>query len=283
MGKFAASKAVVKGSWAILREDKEIMWFPVFSAIVSAVAFLIMGTVFFVYVLNGDLNNLEASSQNGGGMGYLLLLIYYLVLFFIVNFFQAGILTIAHARFNGQDLTLNDGIRGASRNAGKIFVWSLISATVGVILHAIADRSKLIGKIVSSILGAAWSIMTYFSLPSLIIGQTTVLNSFKESAVLIRKTWGEALIVNVGVGFFFSLLFLAGFGVWIAVLFLTQNTFIFLGITVVLIVYLVVLTTISSALSVIFKLALYEYARTGQMPQGFSPELIQNAIKAKQV
>lgn len=279
MGKFAASKAVVKGSWAILKQDKEILWFPALSAIVSSIAFLIMGAFFFVSVLKGDINNFESAMQNASGTGYVLLLIYYLVLFFIVNFFQAGILTIAHARFNGQDLHFNDGLKGASRNVGRLFVWSLISATVGVILHLIADRSKLIGKIVASILGAAWSIMTYFSLPALVIGQTTITGSFKESASLIRKTWGEALIINVGVGLFFAALFVAGFAVWLAAIFLTQQALVFLVITILLIVYLIILSIISSALSVIFRLALYEYARTGQMPQGFSQELIKSAIK----
>jgi hypothetical protein len=42
----------------------------------------------------------------------------------------------------------------------------------------------------------------------------------------------------------------------------------------------IALTVISSTLSSIFKLALYEYATTGNIPSGFSPELIQNAIRS---
>jgi hypothetical protein len=86
------------------------------------------------------------------------------------------------------------------------------------VLQFIADRSKLVGKIVASIFGAAWAILTYFSLPSLVIGQRTVKESFKESAALIRKTWGETIIVNFGVGFFFGILFFLGLALSIGII-----------------------------------------------------------------
>ena len=97
-------------------------------------------------------------------------------------------------------------MNGAANNFNKIFIWSVISATVGVILRIIADKSKLIGKVVASLFGAAWNILTYFSLPSLVIGNTSIKDSFKESAAMIRKTWGETIIVNFGAGLFFALL-----------------------------------------------------------------------------
>ena len=55
-------------------------------------------------------------------------------------------------------------------------------------------------------------------------------------------------------------------------------TFIILGIVFVL--FLVAITIISSTLGSIFKLALYQFALTGQVPQGFAPELVQGAVKA---
>src|SRR3989338_4270130 len=102
LGKWKASRMVVKESWAILKKDREILWFPVLSAIALLVAYAVIA---------------------------------------IANFFQAGIMIIAHGRFNGQDLAFGDGLRGASSKFGKIFVWSLISATVGIIFDQISRRS----------------------------------------------------------------------------------------------------------------------------------------------
>jgi hypothetical protein len=282
MGKFKASVTIVRESWALLKQDKEIMWFPVLSAIVSIIAFVIMAGVVYFILLQGNMGNLEQVSKEGtDAFSYAVLFVYYLVMFFILNFFQAGIYIIAHGRFNGQDLSFRDGMNGAIANAGKIFAWSFISATVGVILRIIADRSRLIGKIVVFFLGAAWGILTYFSLISLVIGKTTVQNSFKDSASVIRKTWGETIIINLSVGFFFSLLVFLGLALGIGIVVLIQNLFVGLAVLVLFIIYAIFLTIISSALDSIFKLALYEYATTGKVPAGFSPELIQNAVRGR--
>lgn len=278
MGKFAASLAITRESWALLKQDKEIMWFPVLSAIVSLVALIVMAGIFYFAILGGNPENLKQLENNTDGFSYIILVLYYLVMFFIMNFFEAGIYTIAHGRFTGADLSFGDGMSGATNNIGKIFVWSLISATVGVLLRFIADRSKLIGKIVVMFLGAAWGILTYFSLPSLIIGKTSVMDSFKESASVIRKTWGETIIVNLGTSLFFSLLIFVGLALAIGVAILVPTFVVVSAVIVLFVIYAVALSVISSALGSIFKLALYEYATTGKVPSGFSPELVQNAI-----
>lgn len=280
IGKFKASKMIVKESWALLQQDKEIMWFPVLSTISSLIALVIMGVLFFVLVMGGDINAFEGETkQTAGGLEYVLAIVYYTIMFFIINFFQAGMYIIAHGRMNGHDLTFSDGIRGAQEAAGKIFLWSLISATVGVILRLIAERSKLIGKIVVAILGSAWNILTYFSLPSLVIGKVSVIDSFKMSADTIRKTWGETIIITIGTGLFFSLIVLAGIAVGITIMILVPTLVVFIAVGGLLFAFILAIAIVSTSLEAIFKLALFEYARTGVVPKGFSPELIQNAVK----
>lgn len=283
MGKFKASKMIVAESWALLKRDKEIMWFPVLSSITSLIALIIMGAIYYFVVLSANLSGFQAGNHQALSTAgsYVSLIIYYFVMFFIVNFFQAGIYIIAHGRFNGNNLSFSDGINGALKNSGKIALWSLISATVGVVLRAIAERSKIIGKIVAAILGAAWNILTYFSLPSLVIGQRSVIDSFKESASVIRKTWGETIIVTFGVGFVFGLITFLGIIVGIVIIIIAPVASVMIGVLVLEIIFIVGISIISSSLGSIFKLALYEYASTGKIPQGFSAELIQNAIKTK--
>ena len=90
--------------------------------------------------------------------------------------------------------------------AGKVFIWSVISATVGIILSIISERSKLVGRIVSSLLGAAWGFLTFFALPAMVIKNISVTDSFKESTATIRRVWGETFIVTIGTGMFFGLI-----------------------------------------------------------------------------
>ncbi|OGZ20695.1 MAG: hypothetical protein A2494_03795, partial [Candidatus Lloydbacteria bacterium RIFOXYC12_FULL_46_25] len=269
-------------SWAVLKQDKEIMLFPIISAIASILVFIVMATVFFFVVLGGSMEQLkEVDPEQGQGVAsYVILFAYYLAAFFVASFFQAGMYIIVHARFTGRDLNFSDGINGAMQNINKIFLWSLISATVGIVLQFIANRSKVVGKIVSALLGAAWDILTYFSLPSLVIGQTSIKDSFRDSAGMIRKTWGETIIINLGVGLLFGILMVLGIFVGLTFVIIVQGLFMTVVAIALVIIYLLSLTIISSSLNAIFKLALYEYARTGIVPQGFSPELIQNAVKS---
>lgn len=276
MGKFKTSRLIVSESWSVLKQDKELVVFPIISALVAlvAVAFLVIGYISFAPNTSGEFNRDQMSAVE-----YAFLFVYYIVVFFVANFFQSAMYVIINARFGGQNLSFMDGIRGAIQNSGKVFLWSLISATVGVILRIIADNSKAVGKIVTSLLGTAWNIMTYFSLISLVIGKTTVKGSFKESAAIIRKTWGEVLIVNVGVGLFFGLI---TFGVFLALLVfgaVLQQPLGFIILGIIFIMFLVTMIVISSTLDTIFKFALYEYGRSGTIVPGFTPDVVVNAFK----
>ena len=236
---------------------------------------------YYVLVLGSDLSNLSSDSGSGPIITYGALFISYLVMFFIANYFQASMLIIIDGRFRGLSLGFGDGIAGATRKAGKLFVWSLISATVGVILRFIEDRGKLIGHIVAAILGTAWNILTYFSLPALIIGNTTIMGAFKESAAAIRKTWGESIIVNFGVSLFIGLLIIMGLIIAIVLSVLIETPIALAIIWGIYILFVVMACIVSTTLGIIFKLALFEYAKNGTIPVGFSPELIQGAIKRK--
>lgn len=281
IGKFKASRMLVRESLAILKQDKELMWFPVLSAITSLIALIIFAALFFFVVIQGGVEVFEGMNEEQLNiMGYIISFIYYLVMFCIANYFLAGIYTIVNGRFNGQNLSFNEGIKNANKHFGRIFVWSLISATVGVILRIISDKSKLVGKIVASLFGAAWTILTYFSLPALVIGERSIKESFKESAFAIRKTWGETIIVNFGIGLFFVLLTLIVLVIMLTVAVLVPDILMFILLGILFIIFFTAISIISATLNSIVKLALYTYATTGVVPQGFTPELIQNTVKS---
>jgi hypothetical protein len=280
IGRFAASKLIVKESWAILSQDKEILWFPVLSVISSLLVIGVVGMILLAL-------RLVVGGVGIHGMALDVLVIAGVIAFeslliFISNFFEAGIYIIADGRFKGQDLSFRDGMSGASQVIWKIFTWSLISATVGVLLRMISDKSKLLGKIVAWIVGAIWSVATYFSLPAIVIGKMGMKDSFTASASAIKKTWGETAIVSLGVGLFFVSIALGLLIPVIGLIFIAQgNLFVIIAAFVAYIIIVAIMSIISSSLTAIYKLALYEYATTGQIPSGFSAQIIENAAKVK--
>lgn len=279
VGKFRTSLSIVKASWAFLMKDKEMVWFPILSVFASLAVIAMVSLVYFFVVLGGDIQALEQANQAEGSSSgsYIYLFLMYFVSYFIVIFFQTGIVAIVHGRMNGQDLSFGDGLRVAVAHAGKIALWSVLAATVGVILRALAERSKLLGRIVISILGAAWSIVTFFIVPVLILDNLSIGESLKSSGETVKKMWGEAIIVNVGASFVFFLLALLGIVAFIGSLFLGSISVV-ITMSILLVVYLLVLAIISSTLDVIFRVFLYQYAKNGIIPEGLSLEVLQAAF-----
>jgi len=266
------SYAIFMESLRVLAKDKEILIFPLLSGIVTIIAFI---TMVFAGVTSGVFQHFERRDP----LTYAVLFVWYFVSWFIVLFFNVAVIHCASIRLRGGDPTVADGFRAATQHLGRIAMWALISATVGLILRVIAERANLIGKIIVGLLGAAWSIATYFIVPVMIFEKRTLRDSVKQSTQLIAKTWGESLVAAGGIGAFIMLLAVAGLVLPIAAFFISVTAA--LIALAVLVIYWIALSVISAALSGIFRTALYLYATEGRTPEGFTPEYVQNAFVAK--
>lgn len=283
---FNNSFALVRQSWAVLKQDKELLWFPVLSgvsSIIIAISFLVPGFA-FVY-----LNRNVVASNNDFQMNvvyYIGLFFFYLVSFFSVTFFNTALITCAYMRLQGQNPTFKDGINGAMNHLGKIFIWAFISATFGLVLKIISDKSNLIGKILASLMSLGWSLLTFFIVPVLIFENKSVIDSIKQSGIHFKNTWGENIVGQVSMSLFFILVGLLGAIPLIVGIVVTVNSisesivFILMGFTF-MIFYWMLLGIVGSALDGIFKTALYVYATTGKISPEFDPELIRSAFKSK--
>ena len=267
------SYAIFVESLRVLAKDKEILIFPLLSGIVTIVAFVSM-------VFAGVTTGLVREFQSGNRvMGYVVLFVWYFVSWFIVLFFNVAVVQCASIRLKGGDPTVADGFRASMQHIGRIIAWALVSATVGVILRMIAERSRIIGRIIAGLVGAAWSIATYFIVPVMIFEKRSLADSVKQSTNIIKKTWGESLVAAGGIGAFIMLLAVAGLVIPIVALFFSSMAaLIALG---VLVVYWIGLSIVSAALTGIFRTALYLYATEGRAPEGFTADYVQNAFAVK--
>ena len=263
---------LVKTSWNILMDDKKLLVFPVLSGIITIL--VILSFVLPLFVAGSFLNTT-------GLLFYGILFLYYVVSYFVVIFFNTALISCVSARLNGKDMTVREGLSGSARHIPAIFGWALISATIGLILHILEERSGLVGQIVLLIVGGVWSLVTYFVVPVLVLEDKGVIGSVKESFSLIRKTWGESIIGSVSIVLVFMIIgVIAAIGVF--AIWLLGNDVIF-GVALVLFLILVVLlAVVYSAMQGIFVTALYTYAKTGSVPSAFNPDLIKNAFAPKQ-
>jgi hypothetical protein len=202
----------------------------------------------------------------------------YFVLFFIVIFFNTAIIACANIRLNGGDPTVSDGLRIASQNIGRILIWALISATIGMILQAIREKGGWIGRIIAGVFGIAWTYVTFFIIPVLIYEKKGIGSSIRRSASLFKQTWGETIIGSIGFGVVFFALALLGVLPIILGVYLGSTASIVIGF-ILAFFYWAIIGVVASATNGIYVAAMYHYATTKQLPSEFDASLIPKTIQ----
>ena len=271
------SFTLIKESWRVISLDKEILLFPVLSGI--ALLIILLSFVVPVLIFGNSENDVPVFS---GGLLLVGLFLFYLLCYFVVIYFNTALITCARIRLTGGNPAFMDGIRNANAHLVPIFIWAMISATVGLALHLIQERAGFIGQIVIGLIGAAWSLITYFVIPVMIFEEKGTFQAIKQSASLFRKTWGETLVGQVSIGIVFVILAIAGI-VPVVLALISGSSTLFLLVLAVFIIYLAILMVIGSSLQAVFNTALYLYATTGNIPEAYSKELVENAFAPKPV
>lgn len=251
---------LTKVSLGVIRQEKSLLLLPLIS-------FLIIGIAWAVFIISIFLTVWPSGVFNVTLFVVGLFFLYFFT-YFVTTFFAAAVMGAAMIRLNGGDPTIGDGLRIAKENIGRILAWAVISATVGVILRALAERAGWIGRIIAAGASLAWGILTYLVLPSLIFEKLGPWAAVKRSGSLIKKTWGEAAGGYLTMTGIFVLLGMVGFlfviiGVAIGTLTAILLTFL------VAIVYWLILALFASAAQGVLVTALYRYATTGQVVEGF--------------
>jgi hypothetical protein len=192
-------------------------------------------------------------------------------------FFNSAVIACAVIRLQGGDPTVADGFKAAVARLPHIFGWAVVSAVVGVLLRLIESKSERAGEIVSAILGAAWAILTFLVVPIMVVERKDPITALKESASLLRKTFGTQIIGNFSFGLVFLVVSLPGVIV-IAVGVLSGVKALLIACVGIGALYLVTVALVQSALQSIFQAAVYLYARGGEVPPGFQADFVEGAF-----
>jgi hypothetical protein len=283
MGKFSRSWQLVQQSFAILRSDKQLMLFPVFSAVSCFILTAIIATGGAFLMLPARAAALAAGEQfhpNQSPLFMIGMFTLYVVNYFVIVFFNVALVGVANSRLMGGTWTFRDGLELAWARKGTILQWALVAATVGVILRTLEERLGLIGRLIMRIVGIAWALACYFVVPVLAFEDLTPIDAVKRSAKLFRDTWGEKVIGGFSLSLVSLVLMLPGFGLVIVAAFLGGGTGLLFGL-VVMFLYFLLLSVFMSAVGGIFNAALYRYACFKQVAPAFSQDLIASAWAPK--
>lgn len=277
--KFSRSWELVKASGSVLAEDKQLLVFP----LVSSIATAIVSLAFILPALGlGVLDGLDDGYISAGG--YALGFLFYLSQYFVIFYFNAALIGAVMIRLDGGSPTVGDGLRIANSKLGAIFGYAMIAATVGMILRAIQERVGFLGSIITGLIGVAWTLATSMVVPVLVTRDVGPIEAVKESALLLKKTWGENIIGNAGIGIVFGFLMFATAilaAVMVFVAFATKSILLIGMVIVLAVAAFILLGLVQAALTGIYSAALYRYAESGEGTLGFDKNLLGSAFAVK--
>ena len=273
------SFTLLKESWLVLRNTPSLAIFP----IISAIAVMVASVPFIAGMVMTGVMRTGSDHVQLDTMHYVLVGGMYLVDYFIVIFFNSALVACAYEGLNGRPVTVEHGMRVARQRLPQIFGYALIASTVGVILKAIQDRAGIFGQLAVGLIGMAWNLAVFLVVPLLVIEKQSSIGAVKESAAMLKRSWGEQIAANLGLGMANGLLFMAGFVLIICGAVLCAVGLIPFGIALMVaaVFYWLAHAVIMSSLGVIFQTGLYIYCRTGEAPGAFSADTMQSAFAAK--
>jgi hypothetical protein len=267
MGRIGRSFQLVGQSYRILMRDKELMVLPLISGAIIAVVLVGMAFGF----------GLERSRIKGSGLDvYLPLFLMYVVAYAIGIFFQAAVVAGATERMRGGDPTVGSALAAARHRIGPILAWAVVAGTVGLIIRVIHERVGFVGRLVASLVGATWSLATFFVVPVLVLEERSFGDSFARSIGVFKRTWGETIVGGANLG-------IAAVCAWVTLVALVGLLSYVVGLIALIVFFAgaVVLMVFFSAMNGIYMASLYRYATEGQEVAGFDTDLLKRAFVTK--
>ena len=264
--------ALTKKSWALLNSHRELVRFPLFGGIAT----IILGLIFL-----GP--GAFALDQHSYGIGVPLIVIGIYVLSVVGIYFSVGLAACADRIFRGESASFGDGVAVANSRFGAICGWAALSTAIAVFIGVLENQGGALGDIAGRLVGAAWSLVTFLSVPVIAIEGTGPFETLKRSASLFKERWGQQITGNIAIGgavFLIgilpaAILVVAGIAIW------SSASFVGALLVVVGALLFAIAMLISGALRGIFGVALYRYALDGQAVGGFTPEELESAVRRK--
>jgi len=132
-----------------------------------------------------------------------------------------------------------------------------------------------------------WQLITVFVLPVMMIEKASPIQAIKVSSGLFKKQWGTQLAGGVRIGGLVALLVVVPgaiiLGGGIALVLVQSTAVVITGIVTAVVGFLVIVlgALIINAMRGIYSVALYYYAKDGEVLGGFTGEELQASVRLK--
>ena len=273
MSRFKLGWELTKKSWALLRSNRELFRFPIYGGL-AAIAIVIAFVGPGLYLI-------DDGQRVAGG---LLTAIGLYGASFVAIFFGVALAATADKVFHGQPGSISDGFEVARSRLGAIAGWAAVAALVGTLISLIQQSGSIGEAIIASLIGAAWSLITFLAVPVIAFEGTGPFATLKRSALLFKERWKGQVAGNIAIGGIVGLL-----GVLPAILMIGGGAYLWAsndnGAGAVLVLVGVMLLAVSmliiQAMRGVFGVALYRFAAEGEVTTGFTQADFESAVRVR--
>lgn len=289
------SKQVTSQAWGVIKDNKYMLGFPAVSAVLAVLVFLIVGGIGLAAL---GVNNVADQAANDDfsttslivGAVFLFIASYLATL--ITQIFMGGLVKCADEELQGRDSSFGAGLSAAFSRLPALAGWALIETIVGWLIRAVQGDGTsenaivaILRAILAGLMAVAWSIISFFVLPLIMLRGKGPVEAIKESVSLIRNTWGMQVAGGVRIGGIIGLIaVLPGVLVTIAGGIVAAAGTAALGIPLATIgvVVVIVASVLISAMKAIFSVALLHYVENGAVIGPFDTDQLQSAVRVTQ-
>lgn len=270
---FGRSWQLVKASYSVLKQDKELLWFPVMSFIATIIATIVMITpIAATGIFEAAASETGEISSGQATVAFVMTFLFYFVMYSIVIYFNSALIGAALIRMDGGDPTVRDGFQIANSRLGSILGWAAIAATVGLILDTLSNMARdsdnvamaIIGQIIIGLVGFAWNLLTFLVIPVLVVENIGPIEAIKRSGTLFKGTWGENVTGSFSMGLIqFLVIIVVGLVIGLPLILLASAmnaAFMWVLAVGTLLILFAGISLFFAALGGIFQAALYKYA-----------------------
>ena len=269
--RFSNGWTIAKNSFKVLRENRQLIVFP----ILSGISIILIFASFFTVILGIAGWNVDNMRDLGTIGSYVVLFVFYIINYFVVVFFNMALIHCTSLYFKGEEVTIRKGIDFSMSRISSIFAWAVFAGTIGAVLKIIQENVGSLGKIITGIIGIVWSVATFFVVPVIAYENLGPVGAFKKSANLMKEKWGE----RIGAGFSFFLIEVVAVLAIGIVGFVLASVNVIAGVAIAVIGILLLLTVIS-ALKTIFISAIYHNIQ-GDPVELYNQQFIDNLFETK--
>jgi hypothetical protein len=277
-GSWGNSKLLTTKSWAVVKENRYLLTFPVLGflgSLIPLAAFWVPAALFLV-----DDNTVPA---------VILGIIGIFATQVVVSITSGGLVAAADTELSGGDSSVGHGIGASLARIFPLIGWAVILTVVSIIVSLIRGNNQggaasVVRNIAASGILAMWNLITFFVVPFIVLEKVGPITAIKESSKLFKAKWGLQIFGGVRIGGVVALVtLLPAILLIIGGVVLTGINWWAIGVPLIVIgvILFAIGALLLSTLRGIFSVVLFRFAKDGVVEGGFSEAELIGAVRTK--